>query len=157
MIQRVQSLWLLAAAITLLGLFIFPYVSFIDLVGLGKQIFVTGIYSSVNNEMSRESTAIPQAIFAGIVAIFPLVIIFLFKDRKRQLLFVGIEILLIILLGLWMFMSANAVLDAISQSLKAGNIGVGFFLLPVAIIFLAMAISGIRKDDKLIKSADRLR
>jgi len=157
MIQRVQSLWLLAAAITLLGLFIFPYVSFIDLVGLGKQIFVTGIYSSVNNEMSRESTAIPQAILAGIVALFPVVIIFLFKNRKRQLLFVGIEILLIVFLGLWMFMSANAVLDVISQSLKAGNIGVGFFLLPVSIIFLAIAISSIRKDDKLIKSADRLR
>lgn len=157
MIQRVQTLWLLAATVTLLGLFIFPYVSFIDLVGLGKQIFVTGIYSSVNNEMSRESTAIPQAILAGIVAVFPLLIIFLFKNRKRQLLFVGVEILLVILLGLWMFMSANTVLDAISQRLQAGNIGVGFFLLPVAIIFLAMAISGIRKDDKLIKSADRLR
>lgn len=157
MIQRVQTVWLLAATVTLLGLFVFPYVSFIDLVGLGKQIFVTGTYSSVNNEMSRESSYILQAIVAGLVAIIPLVAIFLFKNRKKQVLVIGIAIVLIVLLGVWMFMAATTVLDAISQRLQAGNIGVGFFLLPVAIIFLAMAIGGIRKDEKLIKSADRLR
>ncbi|GHE28272.1 DUF4293 domain-containing protein [Sphingobacterium griseoflavum] len=157
MIQRIQTLWLLAATITLLGLFIFPYVSFIDLVGLGKQIFVTGVYSSVNNEMSRESAAIPQALMAALTALFPLVIVFFYKNRKKQLIFIGIEIVLIALLGIWMFVSANSILGAISQRLQAGNVGVGFFLLPVAVIFLGMAISGIRKDNKLIKSADRLR
>ncbi|TDS14628.1 DUF4293 domain-containing protein [Sphingobacterium paludis] len=157
MIQRIQTLWLLAASITLLGLFVFPYVSFIDLVGLGKQIFVTGTYSSLNNEMSRENSSILQAIFAGIVAAFPLLTIFLFRNRKKQLLFVGIAIALIVLLGIWMFFSASSVLDTISQRLQAGNIGVAFFLLPIAIIFLSMAIGGIRRDEKLIKSADRLR
>ena len=157
MIQRIQTLWLLAASITLLGLFVFPYVSFIDLVGLGKQIFVTGTYSSLNNEMSRESSSIFQAILAGIVAALPLGTIFLFRNRKKQILFVGIAIALIVLLGVWMFFSASSVLDTISQRIQAGNIGVGFFLLPVAIIFLAMAIGGIRQDEKLIKSADRLR
>lgn len=157
MIQRVQSIWLLAATVTLLGLFVFPYVSFIDLVGLGKQIFVTGTYSAVNNEITRESSSIFQAIVAGIVAVFPLVIIFLYKNRKKQVLFIILEIILVALLGLWMFVSAQAVLDTISQRIQAGNIGVGFFLLPVAVIFLAMAINGIRKDEKLIKSADRLR
>lgn len=157
MIQRIQTLWLLAASITLLGLFVFPYVSFIDLVGLGKQIFVTGTYSSVNNEMSRESSSILQAILAGVVATLPLLIIFLFRNRKKQILFIGIAIALIVLLGIWMFFSASSVLDTISQRIQATNIGVGFFLLPVAVIFLAMAIGGIRQDEKLIKSADRLR
>ena len=157
MIQRIQTLWLLAASITLLGLFIFPYVSFIDLVGLGKQIFVTGTYSSLNNEMSRENSSILQAIFAGVVAALPVVIIFLFRNRKKQILFVGIAIALIVLLGIWMVFSASSVLDTISQRIQAGNIGVGFFLLPIAIIFLSMAIGGIRRDEKLIKSADRLR
>ncbi|WP_437919289.1 DUF4293 domain-containing protein [Sphingobacterium sp. LRF_L2] len=157
MIQRIQTLWLLAASLTLLGLFIFPYVSFINLVGLGKQIFVTGTYTSLNNQSSQESSSIVQAIVAGIVALFPLVIIFFFKKRKRQLLLVVTAIVLIILLGLWMYSSAHAELGAISQNLQAGNIGVGFFLLPIAIIFLAMAAGGIRKDEKLIKSADRLR
>lgn len=157
MIQRIQTVWLLAAAIILLGLFVFPYVSFIDLVGLGKQIYVTGIYSSNNNESVRESSSIMLAIYAGIVAIVPLLIVFQYKNRKRQILFSIVEIVLILLLGIWMWATAHTTLDAINQKLQAGNIGVGFFLLPVAIIFLGMAASGIRKDEKLIKSADRLR
>jgi len=157
MIQRIQTLWLLAAAVILLGLFVFPYVSFIDLVGLGKQIYVTGIYSSNNNESVRESASIALAIYAGIVTIVPLLIVFQYKNRKRQVLFIIVEIVLIVLLGIWMWSAAHTTLDVISQKLQAGNIGVGFFLLPVAIIFLGMAIGGIRRDEKLIKSADRLR
>lgn len=157
MIQRIQTVWLLVAAIILLGLFVFPYVNFIDLVGLGKQIYVTGIYSSNNNASIRESSSIMLAIYAGIVAVVPLALVFLYKDRKKQVLLIIVEIVLIILLGIWMWGAAHTTLDAINQKLWAGNIGVGFFLLPVAVISLGMAISGIRKDEKLIKSADRLR
>lgn len=157
MIQRIQTVWLLVAAITLLGLFVFPYVSFIDLVGLGKQIYVTGIYSSNNNESVRESSSVILAIYAGIVVIVPLFTIFLYKNRKRQVLLIIVEIVLIVLLGIWMWSTAHTTLDVINQRIQAGNVGVGFFLLPVAIIFLGMAASSIRKDEKLIKSADRLR
>ena len=157
MIQRIQTLWLLIAAVILLGLFVFPFVSFIDLVGLGKQIYVTGIYSSNNNESVRESTSLALAIYAGIVTIVPLLIVFQYKNRKRQILLLGGAIVLVILLGIWMWSAASSSLGVINQSLQAGNIGVGFFLIPIAIIFLGMAIGGIRKDEKLIKSADRLR
>jgi hypothetical protein len=68
-----------------------------------------------------------------------------------------VEIALICLFAIWLVVSANSTLSLISQSVGAQNIGVGFFLLPVAIILLAMAIGGIRNDEKLIKSADRLR
>lgn len=157
MIQRIQTVWLLAATIILLGLFVFPYVTFINLVGLGKQIYVTGLYSASNNDAVRESSTILLAIYAGIVAIAPLFIIFQYKNRKRQILFIVIEIVLILLLGVWMWSAAHTALDTINQKLGAGNIGVGFFLLPASIIFLGMAIGGIRKDEKLIKSANRLR
>ncbi|HLS95665.1 MAG TPA: DUF4293 domain-containing protein [Sphingobacterium sp.] len=157
MIQRIQTVWLLAATVTLLGLFVFPYVSFIDLVGLGKKIFITGTYSSLNNESVRESSTFALAFYAGVVAILPVVIVFFYKNRKRQIVFIFVEMLLIALLGFWMYSSANTVLNLITQKIRPGNIGVGFFLLPLAIIFLSMAIGGIRKDEKLIKSANRLR
>lgn len=157
MIQRIQTVWLFVATIILFGLFLFPYVSFIDLVGLGKQIYITGVYSSHNNETVRESSSIVLAIYAGIVAVVPLFIIFQYKNRKRQILLTLVEIVLVVLLGLWMWSTAHATLDVINQTLQAGNVGVSFFLLPLAIIFLGMAIGGIRKDEKLIKSANRLR
>jgi hypothetical protein len=157
MIQRIQSIWLLLAAVVLLGLFLFPYVSYIDLVGLGKKLYVTGTYSAVNNEAVKESGNILQTVASVVLVLIPIVTIFLYNDRKRQKMLIFVEIALICLFAIWLVVSANSTLSLISQSVGAQNIGVGFFLLPVAIILLAMAIGGIRNDEKLIKSADRLR
>ena len=68
-----------------------------------------------------------------------------------------IQVVLICLFAIWMFVATNNILDLINQSIGASNIGIGFFLLPVSIIFLGLAIRGIRNDEKLIKSAERLR
>jgi|SRR5690606_843375 len=157
MIQRIQSIWLLLAALVLSGLFIFPYLSYIDLVGLGKQLYVTGSYSAVNNEAIKQESHWLQTIVTILLIILPIYTIFQYKNRKRQILLIFIEIFLIVLFGILLFFSAHSTLSLISQPFGAENIGVGFFLLPVAIILLAMAIGGIRKDEKLIKSADRLR
>jgi len=157
MIQRMQTVWLFASAVVLLGLFVFPYVSYIDLVGLGKKIMVTGVYSSVNNEPIRESATWLKAVMVALVAICPIFIIFFYKNRKKQIRYALIAMLFIVLLGVWMLCSANALLGEISQKVGFGNIGVGFFLLPIALVFLAMAIRAIRKDEKMLKSADRLR
>ncbi len=157
MIQRIQTIWLLLAAVILLGLFVFPYLNYIDLVGLGKKLFVTGSYSSVNNEAVKQESFLLQSIATVVLAVIPLATIFLYNNRKLQLKLIYLEIVFIALFGVWIYSSASSILATISQSVGAQNIGVGFFLLPVSIIFLAMAIGGIRNDEKLIKSADRLR
>ncbi|TDQ75948.1 DUF4293 domain-containing protein [Sphingobacterium yanglingense] len=157
MIQRIQSIWLLLAAVVILGLFVFPYLNYTDLVGLGKKLLVTGSYAAVNNESVKQESYLLQSIATVVLGFIPIVTIFLYKNRKRQLTLIFVEIVLICLFGVWLFVSATDTLSLISQSFGAQNIGVGFFLLPIAIIFLAMAIGGIRKDEKLIKSADRLR
>lgn len=157
MIQRIQSVWLLLSAIVILGLFIFPYLNYTDLVGLGKKLLVTGSYAAVNNESVKQESFILQAIATAILGFVPIFSIFQYKNRKRQLALIFVEIVSICLFSIWLFITATNTLSLISQPFGAQNIGVGFFLLPVAIIFLAMAIGGIRKDEKLIKSADRLR
>jgi hypothetical protein len=157
MIQRIQTIWLLLATVIILGLFMFPYLNYIDLVGLGKKLFVTGEYSAVNNESVKQSNFLLQTIATIVVALVPFVTIFQFKNRKLQIKLIFVSIALIALLGVWMYFTSAATLDLISQSFGANNIGVGFFLLPISIIFLAMALGGIRNDEKLIKSADRLR
>lgn len=157
MIQRIQTVWLFVAALVLLGLFLFPYVNYIDLVGLGRKLYVTGEYSAVNNEAVKQNAHLLQTFTTIVLVLLPLVTIFMFKNRKRQLQMIYGTIALILLFAIWLLISANSTLANISQTVGADNIGVGFFLLPVAIILLAMAIGGIRKDEKLIKSADRLR
>lgn len=157
MLQRIQTIWLLLAALALFSLFLFPYVSYIDLVGLGKMIFISGEYGAVNNEVVKNEGYILQVVATVVLALIPLFIIFQYKNRKLQLKLIYSEIILICLLAIWFFVSASNTLSLINQHVNAQNIGVGFFLLPLAIVFLTMALGGIRKDEKLIKSADRLR
>lgn len=157
MIQRIQSIWLFLSGLVLLALFIFPYVNYVDLVGLGRRIFVSGIYSFANNIAERQETYYLQMIYTILLSVFPIFIIFKYANRKLQLRLIYLQIVLVIFLTVWMYISASNALSPISQYVNAGNMGVGFFIPPISILLLGLAISGIRKDEKLIKSADRLR
>lgn len=157
MLQRIQTIWLLLAALVVLGLFLFPYVNYIDLVGLGKRITITGEFGAVNNELVKKESYILQTIAAIVLAIIPLFIIFQFRNRKLQLKLIYAQMVLLVLFMVWLFFSASNTLSLINQKIGFQNIGVGFFLLPIAIVLLVMASNGIRQDEKLIKSADRLR
>ncbi len=157
MIQRIQSIWLFLASATLFALFLFPYLQYSDLGGIGKALKVTGAFHGAEGQAIRETFFPLQTVATVLLGIFPLYIIFRFGDRKQQIRLTILEIVLILLFGAWLYATASAELAAANQVLSARNIGVGFFLLPIAIVFLFMAIGGIRKDEKLIKSADRLR
>ena len=159
MIQRIQTVYLLIAGLVIFGLFLFPYVNYSDLVGLGKNVKVTGVYSVAAGQSVHEGGFgyILQTVVTVLLGGLPLFTIFKFKKRKVQLLLIWVEIVAIILFAIWLYSSASTHLATVSQFLGAGNIGVGFFLLPISIIFCALAMGGVRKDEKLIRSAYRLR
>ncbi|WP_262248833.1 DUF4293 domain-containing protein [Parapedobacter soli] len=157
MIQRIQSVWLFLASATIFALFLFPYLQYADLDGIGRALKVTGAYQGLEGQAVRTEFFVLQTIATVLLGLFPLYIIFKFRQRKQQLWLIALEIILLLLFGIWLYGSASATLTAEGQALSARNMGVGLFLLPVSIIFLCMAIGGIRKDEKLIKSADRLR
>ncbi|MFC3198546.1 DUF4293 domain-containing protein [Parapedobacter deserti] len=157
MIQRIQTVWLFLASATVFALFLFPYLQYSDIGGVGKALKVTGIYHGLEGQSIREEFFILQTIVTVLLGLFPLFIIFKFRNRKQQVQLIILEIVLLLLFGVWLYVTASTALTEARQFLSARNVGVGFFLLPICIIFLLMAIGGIRKDEKLIKSADRLR
>ncbi|PPK99600.1 DUF4293 domain-containing protein [Parapedobacter indicus] len=157
MIQRIQSIWLFLASVTLFALFLFPYLQYSDIGGMGKALKITGVYHGLEGQAIREKFFILQTVAAVLLGLFPLYIIFKFRNRKQQIQLIVLEVVLIVLFGVWLYGAASTELTAAKQFLSARNIGVGFFLLPISIIFLCMALGNIRKDEKLIKSADRLR
>jgi hypothetical protein len=157
MIQRIQTIWLFLASATLFALFLFPYLQYSDIGGMGKALKVTGVYHGLEGQAIREEFFVLQTIMTVLLGAFPLYIIFKFRNRKVQVQLIVLELVLVFLFGAWLYVTASAALTEAKQFLSARNIGVGFFLLPIAMIFLFMAIGGIRKDEKLIKSADRLR
>ncbi|WP_257657359.1 DUF4293 domain-containing protein [Parapedobacter lycopersici] len=157
MIQRIQTIWLFLASATIFALFLFPYLQYADLAGMGQALKVTGKYRGFEGQAIREEWFLLQTIATVVLGIFPLYIVFQYKQRKLQLQLIVLELVLILLFGFWLYSSASTALTEARQFLSARNIGVGFFLLPIAMIFLLMAMGGVRKDEKLIKSADRLR
>lgn len=159
MIQRIQTVYLLIAGLVLFGLFLFPYVNYSDLVGLGKNVKVTGVYGITAGQAvhERNFSYILQTVATVVLGLLPIFTIFKFKQRKVQLLLIWVEIIAILFFAIWLYSSASTHLSTVGQFLGAGNIGVGFFLLPISIIFCALALGGVRRDEKLIRSADRLR
>jgi len=146
MIQRIQSLWLFLAAMLNGLLFIFP---------LYRYNYPNMLYSPWQNESVRNY--IPLFILAALVTILPLVTIFFFKDRKRQRGMVWLSIIGIFTFVVVMLMRVS--------NLRNGSPTISHFeyMLPGVLVtlggmvFLVLALQGIRKDDKLIRSLDRLR
>jgi len=87
---------------------------------------------------------------AGIVAVLSLITIFLYKKRNLQ-----IKISYLLLLLLVLIYVLYIILDL--QSLSLSEIGYTFAFPFISFILTYLAIGGIRKDEKLVRSLDRLR
>lgn len=87
------------------------------------------------------------------IAVITLISIFLFKNRKRQMLMVRFVIFLnIILLGFFVYWFLN-----MPGEMNFSEKGIGMGVPIVSIVFLLLAHKAIKKDDDLVKSVDRLR
>ncbi len=79
--------------------------------------------------------------------------IFLYKNRQNQFVIGRLNIISnLILLGLFVYESLS-----VSGEAKASMKGIEVFLPAVSIVFLVLANKAIKKDEDLVKSADRLR
>lgn len=140
MLQRLQTVWLLLVAV----------LAFVSL----KVSFFSGNILVENAKQFQNFTAMSNMLIMILtvgVGIASLIIIFLFKDRKLQLK-TSFAVL------------AVAVLNIILYYLQTKNYVPGEWtfditsLITIAIPFLLfLAIRAIYKDEKLVKSVDRLR
>lgn len=155
MIQRIQSIWLLLASLTLICLFFLPLLTK-NTNDTTYSIYTTGLHKQLNEASGPgaklEFSVVPLALNIA-AALFCFAGIFLFRNRSMQKKVILVSILLII--GLSVLCGINA------QQLPGGTTGMsaeaGAYLLLLSIIFSLLAIRGIRKDEQLLRSADRLR
>lgn len=136
MIQRIQTIWLLLAAAA----------SFASL----KLSFYSGKKDSMQFEQLSGSTgSFFLLVLSVAVALLCVVSIFLFKNRKLQmrLALAGFVAQLVVL-----FLSIQE-----TAAFTEGNYTLTSIFSFVIPVFLMLAVLGIRKDEKLIKSMDRLR
>lgn len=148
MIQRIQSVWLLLAALFMAGLFYFDIYHVATAAPVQEA---TSDYLNVTN-IKNDYLAI---VLAGCSVLLSVATIFFFKNRKRQTGLVWINILLSIGLLFWLFVRINNFWEKYPG--VPGNLWIGMFLPFITVFLLLFALRGIRKDEKLIKSLDRLR
>lgn len=152
MIQRIQSVWLLLASITISCLLFLPMIT-VNSGSTEFQLFVGGIYQKTAGVATKIESFLPLMISTIAVALLCLANIFNFKNRSNQRRLVIVSIVLIMGLSFW----CSRYAQKIPGGLENGNYYIGMFLPVIAIIFCSLAIRGINNDEKLIKSADRLR
>ncbi|MBA2761987.1 MAG: DUF4293 domain-containing protein [Segetibacter sp.] len=141
MIQRIQSVWLLLAAILA---FVFTQL----------PIFIATVAGNVVKKFLPTESLLLFAISVA-VGLLALACIFLYKNRPLQLKLSIIGILasvVLIAIEVWQISRFEA-----DNSLLKGSYYWGS-LLPIAVmVCFILAASALRKDEKLVKSLDRLR
>lgn len=141
MIQRIQSLWLLLSAVCASITYIVP-----TFAGAGPD-GVVKIFSV------RESIILMFLI--SFVAVSSFINIFFFQNRKRQK---GI-ILAASLATIVFILAQYLIVEQFKKDFRVsqGNWEISAILPIFILLFLVFAFLGIKKDEKLLSSADRLR
>jgi membrane protease YdiL (CAAX protease family) len=139
MLQRIQTIYLIAAAVVTGVLpFVFP---------LWKQQIgatISDFYFMVD---------LSYVALFGLSTTLSIVSIMGFKKRQNQFVMGRLNIILnLFLLGLFVYR-----LLTVSGETSVSEKGIGMFLPIVAIVFLVLANKAIKKDEDLVKSVDRLR
>lgn len=131
MIQRIQSLYFLLAGISM------TLVSFkVPVYTLNEILF-----------MAQDDTKI--FVLTSVGAIFSFLGLFLFKNRKFQMKLIRFTVLIEMIIGIRIFILFNKFEVVINNNF--------LFLLVFTLIALIMAYRGVKKDDNLVRSVDRIR
>ncbi len=152
MIQRVQTIYLLAAT-SLMFTFLFGTIASFASV---DQIYTMSIFNIKAVDGSTILSMPYLVIITALSALLPLVNVFLFKKRMVQIRLCVVEIIFIlgalIIAGVYYYL-ANRTFGVDAES----SIRIVCALPLVAILFDYLALKAIFRDELLIKSLNRIR
>ncbi len=162
MIQRIQSLYLLVAMTALSLLFFFPLAE----VKLNSMMSLPIELGGIQDDL-MEGIRVGQYWFLGFTVLSLLIfsgmifILFSYKNRVRQMRFGKVVSLLLVLLTGLLLLGLDQVASAMHPA-HDGNEPIIFYhwvvYMPiVSLVFMTLAIRGIRKDELLVRASDRLR
>ena len=131
MIQRIQSIYLLVAVISMI------LISFkVPVYTLDERI----VMAQDHKEMF---------ILTIVGTIFSLISLFMFKNRKFQMKLIRLTVLIEMIIGVRLFILFSKFEVVLNNSF--------LFLIIFTLIALIMAYKGVKKDDELVRSVDRIR
>ena len=146
MIQRIQSIFLFLAGGASFSVLGFPFAT-TDQPQSTSELFADSVYNTQDN--------IALMVFFGLAGLLAIADIFMYNNRPLQIrlgIFAFIANVIGLVLGIYLLMA-----EGDNFSYQIVDDGLGAYLPIVAGILLLLAIRFIRKDEKLVRSADRLR
>jgi glucan phosphoethanolaminetransferase (alkaline phosphatase superfamily) len=165
MLQRTQSIWLLFASLSIFFLFFLSIAGFQpdpEIANAKRVVFSFNLYglnyedafSDVIGNLYAPLLKITMCVIAVVCILTPIFIIFKYKNRSQQMLLSKWTMLMDALLMVAFFLLADFFAKDTHSivSYKAG-----IYLPSIAILFLFLSIRFIKKDEKLVRSADRIR
>lgn len=155
MIQRVQTIYLLLAAVFSGLMFFFPFIEMVDSSQYLLQFNYNGIFRLEPNGNLLLQSALPVTIIISATLVLSLVTIFLYKKRILQMRLCIYNILLLLgTMGL-IYYYYSQIADKLAIGEQAFRPA---FIFPLAAAILNfLAFRGIRRDEKLVRSYDRIR
>ena len=155
MIQRIQSVYLFLIALLSSLLLSGSILNFINGSGSVFKITFDSILKSTGGQGSELiEKLMPLSALIILIPIISLITIFIFKNRKIQL---KLAIFLMILCTLQVIALIHGSIKTMSKFEASLTPGFKMFLPLIMLILSILAYRGIKKDDHLVKSYDRLR
>lgn len=156
MIQRVQTLYMFAGVVFAVVLLFMPIAGFTLGNGETFRYSLTSYPSFVSDSLDGGVLLTPL-VTTLLVAVVLLITIFLYRNRRlqRKLLLVSVVINLATLGGL--FYASDQINQLSRVVSEKASYTYGVYVPLVILVFIVLANNGIRKDEKLIRSADRIR
>ncbi len=152
MIQRIQSLYLLAVAAMMATAVFTPLATFLA----GIEEFK--LYAFALKGAEQSFPTIYMGIVVALAAVLPLITIFMYKKRLLQIRLCAVEIVLLLgaiaFMAIYYYLSGRmfSELEFYAQSFRIVTI----FPL-VSLVLTYMAARAIFKDEMLVRSLDRIR
>lgn len=154
MIQRIQSVYLFLASAIMFSLFFFPLAEMVDPDGRFYRFDLFGIFEGMGQTAIRIESVLPLRFLVFVTALLSLVTIFFHKRRILQIRISIFNLMMLIgfyALFLFYFFFVKNRLDAIA------DIKITVMFPVVAVILVFLATRGIRRDEMLVRSYDRIR
>ena len=159
MLQRIQTIFLLLVALFMVLSFFFPLWTLKNEEGqLVYELFNLKLNSFATEDGSLQSIFMPFALVAALATASIVVVIVEITKFKNRLLQMKLGALNAMLMAATMGLSVYFATDLInSMTSNGGAYGAGLFMPGIAMICNIIANRFIRKDDRLVKSVDRIR
>lgn len=157
MLQRKQSLFLLIAVVCGVLTFVFP----VDTFTRNGQAYIFrtyGLFTAEGVEVVDATLKVPFALVIGLLTVLLGVVIFLYRNRPRQLRLVQTLAALLMAVQVFLYITDNSIRAYLQAGGKVErSFGLSFILPLVMVVLAVLAARNIRKDEQLVRSMDRLR